>query len=93
MQLVDTPDFPEAYKPEALAGGDFLSVLLGERELDWTILLPSASFVSGERTEKFHISTNRLLVGARGKSKISMEDYAIAVALCVILIKFIEKAL
>jgi len=80
VQLVDTPDFPEEYKPEALAGRDFLNVLRGERELDWTFLSPSALFVPGERTGKFRLGMDRLLVGANGESKISMEDYAIALA-------------
>jgi putative NADH-flavin reductase len=78
VQLVDTPDFPAAYKPEALAGRDFLNVLRDEREIDWTFLSPSALFVPGERTGKFRLGTDRLLVGANGESKISFEDYAIA---------------
>jgi putative NADH-flavin reductase len=78
VQLVDTPDFPAAYKPEALAGRDFLNALRDEREIDWTFLSPSALFVPGERTGKFRLGTNRLLVGANGESKISFEDYAIA---------------
>jgi putative NADH-flavin reductase len=78
VQLVDTPDFPAGYKPEALAGRDFLNVLRGERELDWTFLSPSALFVPGERTGKFRLGTDSLLAGANGESKISMEDYAIA---------------
>ena len=78
VQLVDTPDFPEAYKPEALAGRDFLNVLRGERELDWTFLSRSALFVPGERTGKFRLGTDGLLVDSTGESRISMEDYAIA---------------
>lgn len=78
VQLVDTPGFPEAYKPEALAGRDFLNALRGESELDWTFLSPSALFVPGERTGKFRLGTERLLVGADGESRISMEDYALA---------------
>jgi putative NADH-flavin reductase len=77
VQLVDTPDFPEAYKPEALAGRDFLNALR-ESDLDWTFLSPSALFVPGERTGEFRLGTDRLLVGAGGESKISMEDYAVA---------------
>ena len=80
VQLVDTPDFPTAYKAEALAGRDFLNVLRGEQELDWTFLSPSAEFVPGERTGKFRLGTDQLLVSANGGSKISMEDYAIALA-------------
>jgi len=78
VQLMDTPDFPAAYKPEALAGGDFLNVLRGERELHWTFLSPSAVFVPGERTGTFRLGTDQLLVGADGESRISMEDFAIA---------------
>ena len=75
--LVDTPGFPEAYKAEGRAGTRFLEVLK-ETELDWTFLSPSAEFAPGERTGKFRLGENQLLVDATGKSRISMEDYAIA---------------
>src|SRR5205814_2054766 len=75
--LVDTPGFPEAYKAEGRAGARFLEVLK-ETELDWTFLSPSAEFAPGERTGKFRLGENQLLVDATGKSRISMEDYAIA---------------
>jgi uncharacterized protein len=75
---VDTPDFPAAYTPEALAGRDFLNMLRGERELNWTFLSPSAIFVPGERTGKFRLGTDRLLISDDGESRISMEDFAIA---------------
>jgi putative NADH-flavin reductase len=78
VQLLDTPGFPEAYKPEALGGRDFLNRLRSEKELEWTFLSPSAEFAPGPRTGKFRIGDNRLLTDADGKSWISMEDYAIA---------------
>ena len=78
VQLVDTPEFPDIYKTEALAGRDFLNVLRTENELDWTFLSPSALFVPGERTGKFRLGTDELLIGTNGESKISMEDFAIA---------------
>ena len=78
VQLVDTPEFPDIYKAEALAGRDFLNVLRTENELDWTFLSPSALFVPGERTGKFRLGTDELLIGTNGESKISMEDFAIA---------------
>lgn len=77
MRLVDTPDFPSAYKAEASAGAAFLDLLREERELNWTFLSPSALFVPGERTGKFRLGTNQLLVNGEGSS-ISFEDYAIA---------------
>jgi len=78
VQLVDTPNFPDAYKPEALAGRDFLNALRGEQRIDWTFLSPSALFEPGERTGKFRVGEETLLSDAAGKSWISMDDYAIA---------------
>ena len=76
--LVDTPEFPEAYKREALPGRDFLNVLREERDLNWTFLSPSAMFAPGERTGQFRVGGDQLLVAADGESRISQEDYAIA---------------
>ena len=77
VRLVDTPDFPDAYKAESLAGAAFLDLLRGEAALDWTFLSPSAMFVSGERTGHFRLGADTLLVG-EGGSVISFEDYAVA---------------
>ncbi|BAK76867.1 NAD-dependent epimerase/dehydratase [Pseudogulbenkiania sp. NH8B] len=78
VQLIDTPEFPAIYKAEASAGRDFLNALRGESALDWTFLSPSALFEPGERTGRFRIGADELLIDAQGKSWISMEDYAIA---------------
>jgi len=76
--LVDTPDFPAEYKPEATAGRAFLNDLRGEKDIAWTFLSPSALFIAGERTGKFRLGADQLLADAAGKSWISYEDYAIA---------------
>ena len=78
--LVDTPEFPAAYKAEALAGRAFLDTLRAEKELDWTFLSPSALFEPGPRTGAYRLGGDQLLADANGKSWISMEDYAIAMA-------------
>ncbi|WP_342052574.1 MULTISPECIES: NAD(P)-dependent oxidoreductase [unclassified Cupriavidus] len=78
VQIVDTPEFPAAYKAEALAGREFLNTLKGETTLDWTFLSPSALLAPGERTGKFRLGEDDLLVDAAGNSSISIEDYAIA---------------
>ena len=78
--LIDQSGFPEAYKPEASAGRDFLNALKTERDLDWTYLSPSVFFSPGERTGQFRLGKDQVLTGADGQSKISMEDYAIALA-------------
>lgn len=79
LKLIDAPNFPAEYKPEAAAGGVFLDVLRGEEELDWAFLSPSAMFVPGERTGKFRLGRDQLLANEQG-SGISFEDYAIALA-------------
>jgi uncharacterized protein len=78
VQLLDTPGFPEAYKPEALGGREFLNLLRAENELEWTFLCPSAEFTPGQRTGKFRLGKDKLLILPNGESKISMEDFAIA---------------
>jgi uncharacterized protein len=80
VRLVTTPGFPVAYKAEAEAGAAFLDLLRTERELNWTFLSPSALFVAGERTGKFRLGTDQLLTAADGKSSISFEDFAVALA-------------
>ncbi|HMN43507.1 MAG TPA: NAD(P)-dependent oxidoreductase [Povalibacter sp.] len=79
-KLLDTLEFPAAYKPEAVAGAAFLDLLRAEPELDWTYVSPSAEFVAGQRTQRFRLGGNELLTDARGRSWISMEDYALALA-------------
>ena len=79
-RLVTTPDFPVAYKAEAEKGAAFLDLLRAEKELNWTFLSPSALFVAGERTGKFRLGTDQLLTAADGKSSISFEDFAVALA-------------
>jgi len=80
VRLVTTPGFPVAYKAEAEKGAAFLDLLRAEKELSWTFLSPSALFVAGERTGKFRLGTDQLLTAADGKSSISFEDFAVALA-------------
>jgi putative NADH-flavin reductase len=77
VKLIDTPEFPDAYKTEASKGAAFLERLRREPDLDWTFVSPSALFVAGARTGKFRIGTDQLLTGDAGSS-ISFEDYAVA---------------
>lgn len=78
VRLIDTPNFPDLYKTEAAAGAAFLRVLRQEQELDWTYVSPSALFFEGERTGKFRLGQEELLVASDGNSSISFADYAIA---------------
>jgi putative NADH-flavin reductase len=80
VRLVTTPGFPVAYKAEAEKGAAFLDLLRAEKDLNWTFLSPSALFTAGERTGKFRLGTDQLLTAADGKSWISFEDFAVALA-------------
>ena len=80
VRLVTTPTFPAQYKAEAEKGAAFLDLLGQEQALNWTFLSPSALFIDGERTGKFRLGTDQLLTAADGKSSISFEDYAVALA-------------
>ena len=80
VRLVTTPGFPVAYKAEAEKGAAFLDLLRAETELNWTFLSPSALFTAGERTGKFRLGNDQLLTAADGKSSISFEDFAVALA-------------
>ena len=78
--LVTTPTFPPQYKAEAEKGAAFLDRLSQEKDLNWTFLSPSALFIAGERTAKFRLGTDQLLTDGSGKSWISFEDFAVALA-------------
>jgi uncharacterized protein len=77
VREVDGPNFPPHVRPEALKGVLFYEQL-GASDLDWTFMSPSRMFVAGERTGKFRLGTDQLLVDSSGKSSISFEDYAVA---------------
>ena len=78
VRLIDTPDFPEAFKPYALPGIAFLKALRGETEIDWTFFSPAALIEEGPRLGVFRTGTDRLITDAEGQSRISFADYAIA---------------
>ncbi|WP_031497824.1 NAD(P)-dependent oxidoreductase [Bryobacter aggregatus] len=76
-RLVDTPDFPASWKPIALAHVAALD-LLQKSNLDWTCLSPAALIEPGIRSGKFRLGQNLLLTDAKGQSRISAEDFAVA---------------
>lgn len=78
VQLFDTPEFPAAWKPGAVAHGDALAVYRQETELEWTFVSPAGMIMPGERTGQFRIGGDQLLTDEKGESRISCEDFAIA---------------
>ena len=77
---MDTPGFPEEWKPEALAQSAALDYYRGVEDLDCTFVSPAAFIHPGERTGHYRLGGDRLLVDDNGNSEISAEDYAIAIA-------------
>lgn len=78
VQSVDTPEFPKDWKQGSLATREALNQLRKESGLDWSFLAPSADLSPGQRTGKFRLGTDQLLKDANGQSRISVEDYAMA---------------
>ena len=78
VQSVDLPEFPAEYKQGALATREALNLLRNEPSLDWSFLSPSADLFPGQRTGKFRLGTDQLLADAKGESRISVGDYAMA---------------
>ena len=77
-RLVDTPQFPAGWKPVALAHASALEVYRKERDLDWTYLSPAALLEPGPRTGRYRTGDDRLITDAKGDSRISTEDFAVA---------------
>jgi putative NADH-flavin reductase len=79
--VVDTPTFPAAVKPRATAQKAQLDIIRGElpASVTWTNVSPSAVIAPGERTGTFRVGGPQLLVDATGASRISAEDFAVAI--------------
>lgn len=77
-RVIDQPDFPAEWKDGALRTARLLEQLRAEQELDWVFLSPAAMLVPGERTGSYRIGRDHLLTDAKGESRISLEDYAVA---------------
>lgn len=78
QQLIDSPAFPAAYRASAEGARRALNMLRDERELNWTMLSPSAMIAPGERTGRFRLGGDQQLVDAKGESRVSVQDYAAA---------------
>jgi len=80
VRVIDDPNFPAAWKPEAQAQGEALAVFRASKaDVDWIYVSPAALIEDGERSGKYRIGGEQLLVDANGKSRITVPDYAVAV--------------
>ncbi|WP_316802768.1 NAD(P)-dependent oxidoreductase [Pedobacter nototheniae] len=82
-QIVDGPDFPEAYKPGATAVRDYFNTLKNEKELDWLFFSPAIEMHQGittGRTGKYRLGKTSPVFNEEGRSILSVEDLAIVIA-------------
>ena len=77
VPLVDSPLLTPEWRPIAVAHCEALKILRTS-DLDWTCLAPAAFFEPGPRTGVFRLGTDNLIANEKGESRISMEDFAIA---------------
>jgi putative NADH-flavin reductase len=77
LLLEDAPSFPADWKPIAHSHTAAFAELK-TADLDWTYLSPAAFIQPGERTGKFRLGLDTLVTDEKGDSKISAEDFAIA---------------
>jgi putative NADH-flavin reductase len=75
---IDDPNLADWVKPGALATIEALEQLRRARDLEWSFLAPSAEVTLGERTGSFRLGGDQLIVDAAGQSRISVQDYAVA---------------
>jgi len=80
VRVIDTPDFPDMFKPTASGQARNLKELQETSGITWTFISPSAMFdPEGKRTGSYQTGKDHLLVNSQGDSYISYADYAIAV--------------
>lgn len=78
-QVMDAPDFPDAFKPLAAAQAKALSELRERNDVKWTFISPACDFqADGEKTGKYLVGGEELILNAAGESVISYADYAVA---------------
>lgn len=75
----DGPDFPPQFLPLAKAQGKALEELRARNDVKWTFISPAGDFrADGERTGKYILGGEELMLNSKGESVISYADYAIA---------------
>ena len=78
-QVSDSPDFPDAFKPLAKAMATALTELRERNDVKWTYISPAGDFqADGERSGKYILGGEELVLNSKGESIISYADYAIA---------------
>lgn len=75
--LEDANFLPVTARHIGRASAEQLEACLAETRVDWAYLSPAAQLSPGERTGKYRLGTDQLLLDPEGNSTISMEDLAV----------------
>ena len=79
LRVMDSGVIPEAYMPGVKGLAEFyLNILMKEEAIDWIFFSPAGTITPGQRTGKFRLGKDDLIVDKDGNSNISVEDYALA---------------
>lgn len=79
LRVVDSGAIPVEIMGGVKSLGEFyLNTLCNEKEIDWVFFSPAGTLEPGQRTEKFRLGKDDLIVDENGNSHISVEDYAVA---------------
>jgi len=85
LQVVDTPDFPKAIYDGANAARHLLTALLPRRDVNWSFVSPPARLgadggFSEDKTGKYRLGKDDLLMDGDIPAGISVADLAVAIA-------------
>jgi len=69
---------PKWIRPEAQGQKEALDFYRTVTDVQWTYFSPAARISAGRRTGKFRLGGEQQVTDAKGNSKISIEDYAVA---------------
>ena len=77
VTIIASGHLPAEWMPIAVSHEKVLEQVK-KSDINWTYFSPAGFFVPGERTGKFRLGTDQLIANEQGDSRISLEDYAIA---------------
>lgn len=79
LALDDETIIPAPWRPIAKACADQYAVCVQANDLAWTYVSPPARLEPGERRGTYRLGTDVLVIDAEGSSRISLEDFAVAI--------------
>jgi putative NADH-flavin reductase len=78
-RLMEAGLMPESFLPAIKSLAEvYLVDLMAENSIDWVFFSPAGILEPGLRTARFRLGKDDLIVNEKGESKISVQDYAVA---------------